>query len=53
MQEHITKNSPILGKDAVYTKTVSFNKILLCNISIPLTLNCLYSSQKSKDCQHI
>jgi len=23
MQEHITKHSPVLGKDAVYTKTVS------------------------------
>lgn len=22
MQEHITKHSPVLGKDAVYTKTV-------------------------------
>lgn len=27
MQEHITKHSPILGKDAVFTKTVSLNNI--------------------------
>lgn len=26
MQEHITKHSPALGKDAVYTKTVSLYK---------------------------
>lgn len=32
MQEHITKHSPALGKDAVYTKTVS----LYININIIL-----------------
>lgn len=55
MQEQITKHSPILGKDAVYTKTVSYlkciNLILLFSMLVMLAI--FPFSQKSIDCQHI
>lgn len=57
MQEQITKMSPTLGRDAVYTKTVKniIQYKLLCfkSLIFPFNKDNIFYSQKLADCQHI
>lgn len=57
MQEQITKMSPTLGRDAVYTKTVKniIQYKLLCfkPLIFPFNKDNIFYSQKLADCQHI